>query len=176
MNEKAPNDEYISFEKTNYRNPYNNRHVLEMEDIFGYMLTYKQPLSLGDAGYLIRKKKDLHTEVCKSCIRLPEFRQYQTDQDKRLVTRKLMIPEESREAKEPIYELEARLLPSTCDGCRVMKLKQAVNDTIAKIRWDNHWILQQKYLRKAKAEEEARFKVEKPPARIARIPSIRTRG
>jgi len=123
-------DEYISFEKTNYKNPYTNLCLLEMEDIFGYMLSYKRPFTKGDIGYLIRKRKKLHTDVCKFCYRLPENRQHQPYHLRPNVTLKRMDVEASKEEGSPVtfevYEKDYL----TCDGCRVMKLKQSMNREI----------------------------------------------
>jgi len=128
---KTMKDEFISFEKTNHNNPYDNPHLLKAEDILGYMLSYKRPFSEGDRFYLLRVKKKLHKEVCLNCIRYPDNSIEQMAQGRRpIVKYKVLDVEKSKEQHKPVFKEVERKSWLTCDGCRVLKCKQAFNREI----------------------------------------------
>ena len=123
-------DEYISFKKTNHKNPYKCPIMLEVEDIFGKKLTYDRPFSKGDIRYLIRKKKYLHNNKCRECYRLPENRTQQPMFVRpNITTKHLDIESSKKEGCAVTFETYSKGF-LTCDDCRVMKLKQSINREI----------------------------------------------
>ena len=133
--EETKTDEYISFDKTNYRNPYIDPVLLALEDIYGYMLTYKRPFDRNDIGYLIRKKKGLHENKCKNCYRLPENRGHQPSYVQETKVRKILLADASKAAGEPKYGIKVTPIPLRCRDCRVLKLKQSMNQQIKRSRF-----------------------------------------
>lgn len=64
-------DKYISFQNSDYENPYEDPTVLKIEDIFGFMMAYRKPYSDANRKSLKNYRNRLRKH-CKTCIRLPK--------------------------------------------------------------------------------------------------------
>ena len=79
----------------------------------------------------LRVKKKLHKEVCLNCIRYPDNSIEQMAQGRRpIVKYKVLDVEKSKEQHKPVFKEVERKSWLTCDGCRVLKCKQAFNREI----------------------------------------------
>ena len=65
-------DKYISFMHTDHEHPYNDPFVLKIEDIFGFMMTYRKPYSKNDRKSLKNYRNKL-TKHCRNCMRFPSI-------------------------------------------------------------------------------------------------------
>ncbi len=123
-------DHYIPFptrqQRRKGRTPvYENDTLLKVEDIVGFMATYCRPFTDDDIKYLRRRRRELIDNVCNSCYRL--FPEEQPDYRQKTRITQFAVPEECKRQKKLVTDVKAEKIPLKCDGCRVLKLKQAIN-------------------------------------------------
>ena len=99
--------------------------LLKVEDIVGFKLTYDRPLNEEDIKYLRRRRRELIENICNHCYRMFPTEQPQQVQDVRVT--KVAIPEECEKYKRLITDLKVKRVPLNCEGCRVLRLKQVIN-------------------------------------------------
>lgn len=136
---KTKHDRYVPFPSRNdlrearsasYQNPV----LLKVEDIFGFMMTYRRPFDLQDVKYLWRRRRELTKEVCARCYRLTPEEQPADKQRTRVFD--IPIPNECKRLGKLVVESAIKKLPLKCDDCRVLKLKIAMTKEIREARWE----------------------------------------